>query len=104
MNNDLQITIDHKGAELVSIQCDGKEYLWNGDDKFWNRHAPILFPIVGKLADDKLRIEGHEYTMKQHGFARDTEFMEQEGWYVIARRDDELIHTNSPYVFDLRVR
>lgn len=104
MNNDLQITIDHKGAELVSIQCDGKEYLWNGDDKFWNRHAPILFPIVGKLADDKLRIEGHEYTMKQHGFARDTEFMEQDGWYVIARRNDEVIHTNYPYDFDLRVR
>lgn len=74
MNNDLQITIDHKGAELVSIQCDGREYLWNGDEKLWSRHAPILFPIVGRLANDTLRIKGREYTMKQHGFARDAEF------------------------------
>ena len=77
MNNDLQITIDHKGAELVNIQCDGKEYLWKGDDKFWSRHAPILFPIVGRLANDTLRINGREYKMKQHGFTRDAEFILQ---------------------------
>ena len=100
----MQITVSHKGAELQSIVANGREYLWQGDPQFWSRRAPILFPIVGKLADDKLRINGHEYTMKQHGFARDTEFAEQDGWYVIARRNDEAIHMNYPYDFDLRVR
>lgn len=120
MNNDLQITIDHKGAELVSIQCDGKEYLWNGDDKFWNRHAPILFPIVGRLANDTLCIDGREYTMKQHGFARDAEFAPLQlsasfsyldGWSIIPSDgpifmgmvNDESI-ANYPYDFDLKVR
>lgn len=102
----MNISVSHNGAELQSIVAGGREYLWQGDPAYWGRRAPILFPIVGRLADDKLRINGHEYTMKQHGFARDAEFVEQDGWYVIARRNDEAIHKyeNYPYDFDLRVR
>lgn len=96
----MQINISNKGAELQSIVANGREYLWQGDPAFWGRRAPILFPIVGKLADDKLRINGHEYTMKQHGFARDSEFVEQDGWYVLTENGRE----NYPYDFDLRVR
>lgn len=98
----MNISVSKIGAELQSIVANGREYLWQGDPEFWGRRASVLFPIVGKLADDKLRIDGHEYTMKQHGFARDTEFVEQDGWYVIARRNDEAIQY--PYDFDLRVR
>lgn len=74
MQNDLQITIAHHGAELVSIQYGGREYMWNGDTEYWGRIAPILFPIVGRLSGDTLRIKGREFQMKQHGFARDAEF------------------------------
>jgi galactose mutarotase-like enzyme len=31
---------------------------------------PVLFPIAGRLADDKYQWGGATYTMKQHGFAR----------------------------------
>jgi galactose mutarotase-like enzyme len=31
---------------------------------------PVLFPIAGRLADDKYQWDGATYTMKQHGFAR----------------------------------
>ena len=79
----MQISVSHKGAELQSLIANGREYLWQGDPTFWGRRAPILFPIVGKVADDKLRINGQEYTMKQHGFARDAEFAESDGWYVL---------------------
>ena len=58
-----------------------------------------MFPIVGKLADDKLRINGREYTMKQHGFARDTEFTERDGWYVLTEKGRE----NYPYAYELAV-
>lgn len=94
------ISVSHKGAELQNITADGREYLWQGDPKFWGRRAPILFPIVGKLADDNLRVNGHEYTMKQHGFARDTEFVEQDGKYVLTEngRDDY------PYAYELAVK
>ena len=96
----MHISVSHKGAELQSIVANGREYLWQGDPKFWGRRAPILFPIVGKLADDNLRVNGHEYTMKQHGFARDTEFVEQDGKYVLTEngRDDY------PYAYELAVK
>lgn len=64
------------GAELKSLVDleNGKEYLWQGDKKFWPRSAPHLFPIVGKLKDDKFRIGRRFYGMGQHGFARDSVF------------------------------
>ncbi len=40
----------------------------------WPRHAPILFPIVGRLRDDRLEHRGRAYRLTQHGFARDRRF------------------------------
>lgn len=96
----MQINVSHKGAELISLIADGREYLWQGDPAFWGRRAPILFPIVGKLADDKLRINSNEYTMKQHCFARDTEFVESNGRYVLTENGRE----NYPYAYELAVK
>lgn len=75
-NEYLTVVSKDKGAELCSIKSKETklEYLWQADPKFWNRHAPILFPIVGKLKGDKTLIEGKEYNMTQHGFARDMIF------------------------------
>lgn len=78
MNNNIQIRVNTKGAELASIIANGREYLWQGNSCFWGRRAPILFPIVGKLANNTLRIDGKVYTMSQHGFARDTEFVQSQ--------------------------
>ena len=76
-NEDLIVKILNKGAEISSIRSkkDGTEYIWQADGKFWSRHAPILFPIVGKLKDDQYQLEGKTYPMSQHGFARDREFL-----------------------------
>ena len=71
------------GAELTSIKLDGIERLHQGNSildengkPYWGRHAPILFPIVGKLKDNRTEINGKYYEMTQHGFARDMEFEE----------------------------
>ena len=47
-NDFLKVTIDDHGAELVSIYDKEKdrEVIWQGDPKFWGRHAPVLFPNV----------------------------------------------------------
>lgn len=67
-------TITAKGAELVSLKgAEGNELLWQAGPE-WPRHAPVLFPIVGKLAGDALRHDGAVYRMTQHGFARDADF------------------------------
>lgn len=75
-NDFLEIIADEKGAELTSIKGkkDNIEYLWTADSQYWNRHAPILFPIVGKVKADKYRALDKEYNLGQHGFARDSKF------------------------------
>jgi len=73
-NNDLEISLKKAGAELTSIKYKGYEYLWQADSKFWGRHAPVLFPIVGRLKNDECTIKGKTYNMSQHGFARDMDF------------------------------
>lgn len=73
-NDIITIEVAEHGAELMSVKKGGREYLWTGDAAYWNRHAPILFPVVGKPFKNELHVSGKTYTMKQHGFARDSEF------------------------------
>ena len=75
-NDFLKVTIDDHGAELVSIYDKEKdrEVIWQGDPRFWGRHAPVLFPNVGSTWQKKMKINGKEYQTRQHGFAREKEF------------------------------
>ncbi len=76
-NEYLRVTVSDAGAELISVfdKENAAERIWIGDPAVWNRHAPVLFPFVGKVMDGKYRIGEKEYAMKtQHGFARDLDF------------------------------
>ena len=75
-NEVFTVVIDSKGAELSSMKskASGTEYVWQADPEIWARHAPILFPIVGRLKDKTYTVGGTEYTITQHGFGRDLEF------------------------------
>ncbi|MBN2797240.1 MAG: aldose 1-epimerase family protein [Clostridia bacterium] len=74
-NDTMSVVISDFGAELQNItSSDGYEYLWQGDEAYWGRRAPILFPIVGKLKDDIYYYNDETYSMTQHGFARDLKF------------------------------
>ncbi len=66
--------ISTRGGELVSLQKDGKELLWQGDEASWKGHAPILFPVCGGLKNDAYLLNGKSYPMPKHGFARKSEF------------------------------
>ncbi len=74
-NDCLIVQSETAGAQLLSIRAkaDGSEYLWHGDPKYWGRTAPILFPVVGATAGG-IRVGGQTYPLKQHGFARDSQF------------------------------
>lgn len=78
------------GAELVSLKdAAGGELLWQGGPE-WTRQAPVLFPIVGRLAGDALRHEGETFRVTQHGFARDQVFavVERTQTRAVLRLDD----------------
>ena len=76
-NDYLAISVDTHGAELSSIinKKENKEMLWQGDPEYWGRKSPVLFPVVGKYKKGKTTYEGKEYSLGQHGFARDMEFV-----------------------------
>ncbi|WP_174279809.1 aldose 1-epimerase family protein [Sphingomonas bacterium] len=70
-SGDLTARINPLGAELSSLtDAHGRELMTDADPAFWTGRAPILFPIVGRLNADTLRVDGRAYPMKQHGFAR----------------------------------
>ena len=74
-NDKLTVMVSSKGAELISAKnADGKEYIWQADKKYWGRHAPILFPVCGRLLGSEYTLDGVRYEMGSHGFARDMEF------------------------------
>jgi galactose mutarotase-like enzyme len=75
--NSVTIAVNSFGAELCSVKSNASlvEYIWQADSAIWARHAPHLFPIVGKLNRGAYTYEGRTYKLPQHGFARDHEFI-----------------------------
>ncbi|WP_034550077.1 aldose 1-epimerase family protein [Carnobacterium funditum] len=75
-NHYITVTINEKGAEQTSLKNKqtGVEYIWQGEASVWGRHAPVLFPFVGRLKDNQYQYEDKTYSMPQHGFARDRVF------------------------------
>ena len=106
-NESLRIIVADHGAELVSVwdKDSGSERIWTADPAVWNRHAPILFPFVGKVADGKYRVNGKEYRMKtQHGFARDLDFScADETACSVTHVLEASDHTREIYPFDFRL-
>ncbi len=95
-----------KGAELVSLKDGaGDELLWQAGPE-WPRHAPVLFPVVGRLTDDALRHAGETYRVTQHGFARDMDFalVERSATRVVlALTDNEATRALYPFAFRLEM-
>jgi galactose mutarotase-like enzyme len=74
-NRSLEAQILTLGAELVRLRDEGgRDLLWSGDPAYWTNRSPLLFPIVGRLKDDRILIDGSEFSLRQHGFARTSQF------------------------------
>jgi len=104
----LTAAINPFGAELTSLRdAAGRELMTDADPAFWTGHAPILFPIVGRLNGDTLRIDGRAYPMKQHGFARRMAWeVADSGAAVVTLRlrDDPITRASYPFAFELTIR
>ena len=105
-NEYIKAKIKSFGAELNSLQkcAEELEYIWQGDSKYWNRHSPILFPIVGRLKNDSYTYQNQKYNMTQHGFARDKEFevIKNEADFMEFRlKSDEKTLEIYPFSFEL---
>lgn len=99
LSNDLlTVSIDSFGAEIHSVinNRTHADYIWCGDKRFWSRHSPVLFPLVGRVWQGSYLMDGTEYHLGQHGFARDNEFTEiptdaeDEVWFALESSEDTL--------------
>jgi galactose mutarotase-like enzyme len=101
----LRAAINPFGAELSSLRdTDGRELMTDADPAFWAGRAPLLFPIVGRLMGDKYRLDGAEYPLPQHGFARRQRFAltEQTASRAMFRlSDNDATRAVYPFAFTL---
>ncbi|MBS4539006.1 aldose 1-epimerase family protein [Clostridium sp. D2Q-11] len=107
-NEFLSISIKSNGAELCSLKSleNNKEYIWQADDNYWGRHAPVLFPIVGCLKEDSYIVDDKNYKMTRHGFARDCEFElleKQDNKLKYLLKSNEKTLDKYPYKFELYI-
>lgn len=107
-NEYLEIGVKHFGAVLTSVKSKktGYEFLWQGNPKIWNGQSPILFPVIGKMLNDKYCLNGKEYSMIRHGLARHYDFelyskSENEIVFVQSENDETL--KSYPYKYKLFV-
>lgn len=101
----LTARINPLGAELWSlVDAAGAEYMTDADPAFWGGHAPLLFPVVGSLAGDRLVVDGADYPLPRHGFARRTGFdvlVAEEDFALFGLRDSEATRAVYPFAFTL---
>lgn len=78
-NSEMEVQVSSKGGELVSLRdTEQTEYIWIGDARYWKRHAPQLFPCIGRLTNNQYSMDGALHEMGQHGFLRDYELTKVE--------------------------
>lgn len=107
-NEHLSVSFSTKGAELQSIKGNDSQinYLWNGDQKFWGKFSPILFPIVGALKENVYEYQDKKYTLPRHGFARELDFEytqldETEITFKLSHSEETL--KSYPFAFELGI-
>ena len=108
-NKDFSLAVKEMGAELNSFKSKktGFEFIWGGNTDIWYGQSPILFPIIGRLLDDKYRLNGKEYTMPKHGIVRKKPFKLTESTVdslTFVQTDDEESLAMYPYKFELKVK
>lgn len=115
-SDQLAVVVARHGAELQSLRWrppgpggegagEGQELLWQAGPE-WRRRAPVLFPVVGRVVDDEVVVDGRRHPMGQHGIARDLEFEVLEATparAVLRRQDDEGTRRQWPFPFSLVV-
>lgn len=106
-SGDLTARINPIGAELWSLTDRlGREYMTDADPAFWTGHAPLLFPIVGAVNNNRYRLDGREYVLPKHGFARHSSFAVVEadrGHAMFRLTDTEETRAVYPFAFALEM-
>ncbi len=105
-NGTITAEISECGAQIKSLVKDGYEYIWGADPRVWGSSAPVLFPILCFMKDNKYTLDGVTYEMPKHGFVRNEEFIVES----VGDTSATLLYTDNartlkmyPFKFEFRV-
>lgn len=106
-NGILELEVSEQGAEIQSLRkvSSNREYVWNANPEYWAKHAPVLFPVIGKPGENGIICNGTSYPITKHGFVRELTFDCKEGDRILelTTSDNEQTHKVFPYAFQLEV-
>lgn len=107
-NGIIEVIISPLGAEIQSIKrvASPTEYIWYGDEQYWERRSPVLFPITGRVWQNTARFDGKCYELNIHGFAHDMKFekiIDEDRHMAFICRADEQSLSHFPFHFELRI-
>ena len=103
---DATATVSPLGAEWRAWRVDGADLLWTPDPAYWDATSPVLFPVCGWTRDGVARVDGVDYPLGLHGFARAELFeVETSGadFVRLLLRDNPRTRAQYPHAFELRV-
>ena len=108
-NGKYEVKINPMGAELSGLygKAEKTEYMWQGIPEIWSGRSPILFPVVGRLKDDKYIYEGKEYKMPKHGFVRKELFKikeQSEDSLTLTYKDYKKYYEAYPFEYEFSVK
>ena len=105
-NGILTAKFNEIGAELKSLTCNGKEYVWKGEKESWNKSCPILFPICSGLKNDTYTFKGVNYNLSKHGYVKELPFTVEENTnssIVFLHKSNDLTKAKFPFDYELRI-
>lgn len=105
--------VPERGGLITEWFCDGREILYfdlerfNQPEKSVRGGIPILFPICGDLTRSSFKVNDQEYSLRQHGFARDSpwtiQLNERQSSFCLSLSDNEQTRAVYPYSFSLNM-
>ncbi len=105
-NEFLTAKFNELGAELKSLVFNDTKYIWEGNPDIWASSAPLMFPICGGLKEDKYILNGKEYTLTKHGYARKKPFEvenQTDNSVVFLQKSNDETKKSFPFDYELRV-
>ncbi len=105
-NENMLVEVNFLGAQLSKVQCNGEEYLWQGDSKYWSGQAPLLFPAIGSYENNQIQIRGRLCEMSNHGFLQTMNFeveeLQESKVVLLAKYNEETLQ-QYPFRFQVQV-
>jgi galactose mutarotase-like enzyme len=105
--------VPERGGIVTRWQIQGKEVFYLDTERFTHPDLsvrggnPILFPLCGNLPDNSYTIDGQQYNIKQHGFARELPWLateqktDNQASLSVVLKSNELTKPVYPFDFQL---